>query len=159
MTQDVLSDEPSGPPAIPVAAKWLGGLGVIPFVVCAAATLTAPPILAAVAALALLLYGAIILSFLGGIQWGLEIARNGRDGDAGVSFVRLTVSVIPALIGWCSLLLPREYGLVLLAVAFACVLAVDLQAARTGQAPAWYPKLRWPLTVTAIVTLLAGMLG
>ena len=49
-------------------------------------------------------YGAVILSFLGGIQWGLAIRNS--DGNArtrqGLTPI-LTVSIVPSLIGWTGL--------------------------------------------------------
>ena len=53
--------------SVPSAAKWLGGLGAIPFVVCAGGIALAPPELAVKASDALVIYGAVILSFLGGM--------------------------------------------------------------------------------------------
>jgi hypothetical protein len=66
---------------------------------------------------------------------------------------------MPALIGWLSLLLPRDIGFVVLALAFALVLMVDLRAARNLEAPAWYPRLRWPLSLTVITALAVGVLA
>jgi hypothetical protein len=101
-----------------------------------------------------LAYGASILSFLGGIQWGLAVAR--PDG-AGLA-VRLALSVVPSLAAWLALLLPVRPGLLVLAVSLAAVLAADLRAAQHGLAPPWYPKLRLPLSGGAMVALLAGTL-
>ncbi len=144
---------------VPMAARWLGWLGVVPFVASAVLSLLAPPAAAAFAAQALVVYGAVLLSFLGGIQWGLAIGGVGAQASHQVSVARLGISVMPALVGWCALLLPRPHGLVLLAGAFALVLMVDLRAPREGRAPPWYPHLRWPLTVTAMSALMAGALA
>lgn len=141
---------------VPAAAGWLGGLGLIPFVFCAAVAALSPPEWAALASRALGLYGAVILSFLGGIQWGLAISGSDSSGASTTLFRRLLLSVLPALLGWCALLLPFTYSLLLLAVAFALVLVVDLQAVREKQAPSWYPRLRWPLSLTAIAALIVG---
>lgn len=102
----------------------------------------------------LLAYGASILSFLGGIQWGLAVAR--PDG-AGLA-MRLALSVVPSLAAWLALLLPVRPGLLVRAVSLAAVLAADLRAAQRGLAPPWYPKLRLPLSGGAMVALLAGAL-
>ena len=144
---------------VPTAAGWLGGLGVVPFVFCAGLAALAAPEWASLAAQALSLYGAVILSFLGGIQWGLAIGGSAPSDTSTPSPRRLILSVLPALLGWCALLLPFTLGLVLLAAAFASVLVVDLQAVRQKQAPLWYPRLRWPLTVTAIASLIVGALA
>lgn len=145
--------------SVPVAAGWLGGLGVLPFVACAILAVVAPPGWTALAAQALGLYGAVILSFLGGVQWGLAISGTGSPDAHAVSLSRLSLSVMPALVGWCALLLPLTPGLVLLALTFAMVLVVDLRAVRERQAPCWYPRLRWPLTLTAISALMVGAMA
>ena len=100
--------------------------------------------------IALTAYGAVILSFLGGIQWGLAIAAGGGN------FRRLSVSILPALFAWGGLLLPPGTGALVIAAVFACVLLVDIKASRNQEAPSWYPKLRWPLTVVAASALLLG---
>ena len=142
--------------SVPSAAKWLGGLGAIPFVVCAGGAALAPPELAVKASDALAIYGAVILSFLGGIQWGFAIRHVGAFTPSSILYRRLSISVTPALVGWISLLLPRDIGFVALAFAFALVLMVDLRAARRQEAPSWYPRLRWPLTLTAVAALAFG---
>ena len=53
----------------------LGYMGLAPFVSLGAATFFAPASLHDLASQALLAYGATILSFLGGIYWGLAIAN------------------------------------------------------------------------------------
>lgn len=141
---------------VPVAAGWLGGLGLVPFVFCAGAAASLPSEWAALAARALGLYGAVILSFLGGIQWGLAISGSDPSDSSASLFRRLLLSVLPALLGWCALLLPFTYGLWLLALSFILVLVADLQAVRQKQAPSWYPRLRWPLTLVATAALIVG---
>ena len=104
---------------------------------------------------ALLAYGAIILSFLGGIQWGLAIARPGGASPDTLGG-RLIVSITPSLAAWGALLVPERAGLILLALSIAAMLWVDLRATRLGQAPAWYPRLRIPLSCAVIATLVLG---
>ena len=137
---------------VPSAAKWLGGLGAIPFVSLAVSIAVLDGALQTQAYAALAAYGAVILSFLGGINWGLAIAGNGAMPNALVR--RLTLSVVPSLVGWAALLLPRTADLVVLAAAFGVMLLVDLESTRRGETPPWYPKLRWPLTVGVMSSLL-----
>lgn len=111
----------------------------------------------AIAALAA--YGAVILSFLGGIHWGLAISVAGTADQKGVSYRRLTISVVPSLVAWCALLLPTGATLPVLAAAFAVMLAVDWRLAEKAEAPSWYPKLRWPLTTAVVFSLGLGTLG
>ena len=139
--------------AVPPAALWLGGLGALPFVGLAAAHILTTGAAASLTGFALAAYGAVILSFLGGIQWGLAVALGGTGGSLTVP---LTLSVVPSLIGWGALLAPDPANLLILAATFLVVLLWDQRAARTGQAPPWYPRLRIPLTMVVVSTLLAG---
>jgi hypothetical protein len=142
---------------VPAAAAWLGGLGVIPFLGLAFATPFAGDMLRYDLEFALFTYGAVILSFLGGIRWGLAI--NPSRADAGGLWRSLGLSVTPSLIAWAALLLPRQLGWLLLAVSFVAMLLVDVMASRAGQAPVWYPRLRWPLTCAAVAALLVGLVA
>ena len=128
------------PGDVPLAAAWLGGLGLLPFV--------AGTILIALghdwAPDALRFYGASILSFMGGVHWGLAIADFGSARTEGTSWLRLGASVLPALVAWIALLLDPLRGLLLLTLAFALLLRMDQFATRRELAPAWYPTLRAP---------------
>jgi len=138
---------------VPSSAIWLGGLGVLPFVALATAHILSTGEIASLTGFALAAYGAVILSFLGGIQWGLAIAPNRPGAPIGLP---LTLSVVPSLIGWGALLLPDPANLLVLALTFLAVLALDLWAARAGLAPDWYPKLRIPLSLIVAGALIAG---
>jgi len=138
--------------AAPPVALWLGAAGALPFVAAAAAVLLADP-WRGPALLALMTYGAVILSFLGGIRWGLAIA-GGQRGRA----LDLFVSVCPSLVAWGALLLPAGMGIPVLAAAFVVMLGLDRAAARRGAAPAWYPRLRTPLTAVVVAALLTAAL-
>ncbi len=149
------AQEPQAPGAkVPTAAAWLGGAGALPFIAGVALYIAGEPLLAAWGVAALRAYGAVILSFMAGIHWGLAMADSGTGAGQGASWGRLGLSVTPALIGWLALLVPRGPGLVLLAVTFTALLAIDLVAVRRGMAPAWYPRLRWPLTCIVVACLL-----
>lgn len=145
---------------VPTAAGWLGGLGALPFVAPALALALAPPeALGGALGPALVAYGAVILSFLGAVHWGLAIAPAATVTATATAASpalsqRLGGSVVPSLVGWVALLLPMVSGLVVLAAAFAAMLAIDWRAARRGVVPAWYPALRLPLSLAAIASLL-----
>lgn len=143
---------------VPAPAGPLGLLGVVPFLGLAAPL----PFLAnetrLAVAHALVGYAATILSFLGGVHWGLAIAGTGNPRSGSLT-ARLILSVLPPLVGWISLLLPASAGLVTLSAAIAMMLWADIRATRAGEAPPWYPKLRIPLTCAVAATLLFGGLG
>jgi hypothetical protein len=140
---------------VPLSAAWLGGLGALPFIGLASAMpfLTGGP--RTLVADALVAYGATILSFLGGIHWGLAIAPHNGAVRAKLS-ARLILSVIPSLAAWAALLVADTTGLFILALAVAAMLWVDIRATRAGEAPPWYPNLRIPLTCIVVAALLFG---
>lgn len=137
--------------AVPAAARGLGFLGLLPFAGAVIGGLLPGAPLPGLALTALLAYGASILSFLGGVRWGLAIAAPDPRG----LFAPLLVSVLPSLAGWLALLLPPPAGLLLLAAAFVALLVADL---RLAGAPPWYAALRLPLTAGAVSALLLGLL-
>jgi hypothetical protein len=137
-------------PEVPPAAAVLGLAGVIPFAAGALASF-GDGAASEFAIRALLGYGAVILSFLGGIHWGLAIDR-GQP-----SYARLGLGVVPSLIGWAALLLGGDRGLLLLAPTFLLVLLLDLRLTREGVAPAWFPRLRVVLTNAVVLCLLIAL--
>ena len=141
---------------VPRAAAWLGGLGLLPFVICASALFADNDNLTSRSTQALVTYGAIILSFLGGIHWGLAIDAESKTGANITSW--LILSVIPSLIAWAALLAPTKIGFLVLAAALSMMLWVDILATRSGETPLWYPKLRLPLSLAATAALLLGSL-
>lgn len=126
----------------------LGLAGALPFIATAAALWLAPVTEQLFLVQALLGYGAVILSFLGGSHWGRLLAT-GTGGSAG-----LIAAVIPSLAGWLALLLPLGFDFATLVAAFLLVLAVEqrIPAAR------WYRRLRLVLTTVVCASLLAGWL-
>lgn len=144
---------------VPPAAAWLGGLGLVPFVALSIAAQVIPGDLRPAALLALLAYGAVILSFLGGIHWGVAMTRSIAQPDQAIDASRLAISVVPSLLGWATLLIDPRLGLALLAAGFAAQLLVDLRATQAGLAPDWYPRLRKPLTMVVIAALVVAEFG
>ena len=138
--------------SVPSAAAWLGGFGILPFVGLSFATTFASDALKAPLSFALMAYGATILSFLGGIHWGLAIGAVPQIDKT--LWRRITLSILPSLVAWVALLTPSSIGFLILAGAFVAMLLVDILASRVQEAPTWYPKLRWPLSCGAVATLL-----
>jgi len=141
---------------VPSAAKWLGASGAIPFIALSFAALSFEGALWERACFAIAAYGAVILSFLGGIHWGLAVAEGEQVAGGGERFVRLGGSVVPSLIGWGALFLSTSTGLFVLAAAFAGMLLFDWHASQKARAPRWYPKLRWPLTGVVVMSLMVA---
>ncbi|WP_158292036.1 DUF3429 domain-containing protein [Paracraurococcus ruber] len=153
-----LSNHPPGDflrdPPLPRPALWLGPAGLLPFLAAALLAWTAGAEVAGFARFALAAYGAVILSFLGAVHWGL--ALRAPAAEAGATAPRLGLGVVPSLIAWAALLLPPGPGLVLLALGLLGTAAVETVAARRGLLPTGYLRLRWALSVCAAASLLAG---
>ncbi|CAM4048569.1 DUF3429 domain-containing protein [Vreelandella rituensis] len=130
---------------------WLLGLaGLIPFIVTGVLAWTAPSSWQLIAVYAFLYYSAVILSFLGGVQWGMALSHH-IDERASISR-RLALAMVPSLIAWPALLLNLSTGAWVLAIGFILIWAYD--ASREGRAgfPGWYLPLRSLLSVVVILT-------
>ncbi|MDP3899146.1 MAG: DUF3429 domain-containing protein [Mesorhizobium sp.] len=99
-------------------------------------------------------YGAVILSFLGGIRFGIAVAA-----DEGEQRGALTLSIVPALAGWAALWISEPYAFALLAVAFAAHGAWDSIAAHSGAAPAWFGRMRSWLTILVVIAMVLAFLA
>jgi len=138
---------------IPASAAWLGGTGVIPFLIAAAGALVAADgVLRGLALQAFVAYSAVILSFLGGVRWGAALS------DAG--WKPLALSVAPSLIAFGALLLDPVRAILPLTLVYAVIGASDALRRASPQWPAWFATLRARLSgaVVAIhLALLAGL--
>lgn len=139
-------------PEVPIAAERLGLAGLLPFLVGALVVVAGGP-WRGWAETALLGYGAVILSFMGGVHWGITIAAPECRS------VGLAWSVVWALIGWAGLLAGGDLGLLLVAAGFVGLFAYDRRATARNEAPAWYPALRRPLTAIVVACLVLAMLA
>jgi hypothetical protein len=140
------------PARIPRSALLLGLLGLGPFVAAGVARwIDIPGIDEACARFAGIAYGAVILSFLGGIRWGVAL------GPVAASERRksFTLGVLPSLAGWAALLLPPLPGLALLIAGFLLQALWDALSADAGRLPQWFGRLRMVLTAGAVASLIA----
>ncbi|KAL2649362.1 hypothetical protein R1flu_017490 [Riccia fluitans] len=145
---------------VPVPALGLGLAGAIPFVALTpgiASILPLPESLYAVHMEAQAAYGAVILTFLGGLHWGFAMVDNGGTSKSvfsrfSVRTLRYVWSVTPSLIAWQALLLPLAPKYAVLITSFGLVLGVDALFTRMGLLPPWYMPLRILLTSIAMLT-------
>jgi hypothetical protein len=136
----------------PTVTWSYGLLGLIPFAIGGVMlTLGNAPGKAA-AKRGLVLYGALIASFLGGGRWGLEIA------DKPVRTSIISLSMAPTVIGFLLALLPRSMARTKFAGLTALFAAQWVWDTRSRSVPTWYPSLRTALTTGAVVALLTGLL-
>ncbi len=133
------------PDRLPPAIAAFGFAGLLPPAAAAAALLllpAGPP--REFAWVALVFYGALIFSFLGGTWWAWSAARP----SAG----RLLLAVTPSLLALVIMLLllsplTRPYAAALLAAAIALSPLVDRALHADGLTPEWWMRLRVPLSV------------
>jgi hypothetical protein len=132
----------------------LGYAGLLPFAagVLGIALLEGEPRQFAVRAL--VAYGAVILSFLGAVHWGLLL----RCGDAAVQR-RLVVAVLPSLAAWGALLLQDRHALAVLAVAFGTFWLYEHRVVGAPLLPADYLRLRRSLSLAVCSLLALGLIA
>lgn len=139
---------------VPVSALVLGITGLIPFA-GGALTLWMPALVLGAGQGLLISYGAIILTFLGGVRWGT--AMGPYDGRRqGFEF---TVSVLGSLVGLAALFLPAIPALTLLIAGFLVHALWDVRSVEAGRLPSWYGKLRMMLTIGAELSLILGLIA
>ena len=142
-----------GTKSIPKPALILGFMGLLPFVSMACIAVIQSPEIDRRIINNFLFYGAIILSFLGGVRWGIAI----NDTASSLPLFRpLFVSVIPSLVAWVACLVAEETGLLILSVGFCLMLHADY---KLPGAPNWYLRLRIPLSFVVLVSLLTALLS
>ncbi len=109
----------------------------------------------------LMIYAAIVLTFMSAVHWGLAmlvtgLGQPGRWGHA-TEWRRYTASFVPALFAWIGLLVPEKAGAWVMIAAYAGMTFYDYRCAQAGEAPSWFMLLRVPVTVAAVLSLLAGI--
>lgn len=115
---------------------------------------------AAQASMALAIYAAVILSFLAGGRWTVELVLRADAPRTGV----LALAVILSLSGWIAVMLhgidpsglpanPELVGWGVLIAGFTIQYLWDRGAVRGGTLPRWYLPLRLVLTFGAVISL------
>jgi hypothetical protein len=142
-------------PALPAHAAALGHAGLIPFVACAAVMLALPDAgTRQLAGRILIGYGAVILSFLGGVHWGLVLrAAPGRGASM------LAVGVVPSLLGWVALLLPFPTAAAIQVAAFGGFWLYEHRLLGPTLVPPAYLAMRRWLTLVVIASLGLAMMA
>ena len=144
------------------AVNLLTLAGGIPFVGLTLWTFTdiAYSIRVDVAVVLLMLYAALILSFLGGVRFGMEV----RDPVPGAA-ANLVWSVVPSLLAWFLLAVSYAsamasnmdgigWGFALFALAFVLQFIWDSASVRAGEMPAWFGAVRRRITLIVVPSLL-----
>jgi Protein of unknown function (DUF3429) len=114
-------------------------------------------------------YGAVLLSFLGAIHWGLEFA--GMGGQLVLSstlcltctlicqgFRRYFLGILAPLLAWPTTLLPTNFALVVQFLGFTGMYYADSRATRYGWAPTWYNGYRFVLTFIVCTSIVFNLI-
>ncbi|KAL0067061.1 hypothetical protein AAF712_005848 [Marasmius tenuissimus] len=100
-------------------------------------------------------YGAVMLSFLGAMHWGMEFA--GLGGHQG--YKRLALGAAPVIFAWPTLAFQPMTALLMQWVGFTSIWWADSKATSLGWTPKWYSQYRFYLSIlvgTCIIGSLAG---
>jgi hypothetical protein len=137
----------------PTAVLAFGLGGLIPFIGLMALSICVSGALQLFWLTALAQYGAIILSFVGALQWGYSVAGQVRGAYA---WLRYGWSVMPALVGWLSLQFSISFGLRIQVVMLIVTVVIDRVFAASHGAPAWLMPLRYFLTTISAASLVVA---
>ena len=132
---------------MPQACQWLGYAGLIPFLAALLGFVLSEEARQAYFAQQFIAYGAVILSFVGAVHWGVALAAGG------MRVMRMSISILPALLAWAALLLPPAIAGWLLLAGFLALRAWEASPPVARTLPAWYRALRTRLTVAVSLFL------
>jgi hypothetical protein len=145
------ADTPAAAGLTPAALR-LGYAGLLPFVAGALLVWLVREEAHPYVALALSAYGAVIVSFLGGIHWGLAFRHTEPP-------LRLLVwGVLPALVAWLAVIMPPSAGLVILGAMLVACYAVDRRLYAEEGVAHWL-MLRFRLSAVASLSCFIGAAG
>ncbi|NXU59624.1 TMM69 protein, partial [Turnix velox] len=134
----------------PKPALCLSLAGLVPFV-CAPLTMAIQGTFYPQLAYALVTYGAVTVSFLGGMRWGFALPE---DSPAKPDWLNLANSTVPPLLAWQALLFQDvTHGAIALVLALG--VAIHYDVALLPPYPRWFKVLRVMGTLVMVVSLLA----
>lgn len=147
-----LSSEPRLQTSPHALARRLSYAGLIPFVMGALLIWLVSAEAHPYVALALSGYAAVIISFLGGIHWGLAM-RLAQPPAA-----LLLWGITPSLVAWLAVMMPPSAGLVIQGVMLLACYGVDRRLYPAQGASAWL-VLRFRLSALAALSCFFGAAG
>ena len=128
----------------------LGYAGLVPFVLLTALMWLVDRELLPFVSIALGGYAAVIVSFLGGVHWGMGLMK----GEAAPRF-HFIWGVVPSLLAWLALMMPAYAALPLLGLVLVACYAVDRKTYPTAGLGQWLP-MRLRLTAVATLSCVLG---
>jgi len=154
-----MTKRPAATGGIPPIARLLGLSGLLPQLAAVALLLSGDPQSRFSALAIAYAYAAIILSFLGGLWWGL--AARTDSPPRWLWFASVAPSLIALVTAWPWMVGLRWPGpsLVVLGISLIAALLVDRALVKAGIAPPDWMKLRMPLSLgLGVLTMLAAAL-
>ena len=127
----------------------LGYAGLLPFVLGAVLLWVVRADAHPYVAIALSAYAGVIVSFLGGIHWGLGFRARSPEP------ARFVWGVIPSLVAWIAIVMPPYAGLVVHGVMLVVCYLVDRRVYPVHGLDAWL-TLRFRLTAVASTSCFLG---
>lgn len=141
--------EAQSPPANAPAPIWsIAIVALLPFLISAAVYVYGPETIAYKGLTSILAWSTVVLSFLGGVRWGLESARPEPRA------LRLAISTVSSVAAWLLLLMRSGLGSTWTLVGFLAAFLVQWLFDHTApDVPARYPRLSTTLTAGACLSL------
>lgn len=131
----------------PYPALVLGTAGLLPFVGAPGLMMLIGQSSIAFLANAQMVYGACILSFLGGVRWGFGVCEGKTTPAEWDNMRNMTISIVPSLVAFSAVLCPEPASQILIMLGLT---GVGCHDAVTGSYPAWFRGLRMLLTFVAV---------
>lgn len=137
---------------MPTIALPLGLLALLPFIGLGLGAVGHIPATAELMLIALIDYAALILTFAGGVHWGLALVP-----EAARPGVRIVAGSLPLIVAWVVLfsaqMVSPSIALALLIVGYLATVLTEHRAARLLLVPPRYVWLRWGVTLVALVMM------
>ncbi len=122
-------------------AEIIGYMGLLPLFIGLALVGFGPDIYKLQALALFISYAALILSFLGGVNWGRALSHNNPK--------YYVASILPTLWAFVALIFAPLISLVMLTIGFVALLAYDVKHMSRG----WFFDLRVSLTTVVVLSL------
>jgi hypothetical protein len=143
---------------MPVIAIALSLLGLVPLVFFAFGAVGPVPETAEHMLVSLIDYAALILSFAGGVHWGLALAPGAVRAS-----MRFGAGVLPLIVAWVGLVLAQmvspTVALAVLIVGYLAMVLTEHRAAQRLLVPSRYVWIRWGFSVVAMVMMVMVLIS
>lgn len=138
---------------IPGAAQLLAALGIVPLMLLGGLVwFAADADTGQMFMRSMLIYGALVLSFLGGVRWGGLMV----ESPPAPLITSLVIGLLPLFLGWVCVLMKPSSGLALMIGAFLGQALLSYLSGQSGSLKLWQARLNIAVCLIAIISLSAG---